>query len=123
MSQFRLYLDEDALQDALVQALQSSGVDVMTVADADRLSFSDEDQLTWAAQQMRVIYSFNMGDFHRLHSIFLAEAKSHSGIILAPQQRYSIREQLRGLLKLMVEKSAEDMINQLVFLSAYVRTS
>lgn len=61
---------------------------------------------------MRVIYSFNMGDFYYLHSVFLAEAKSHSGIILAPQQRYSIREQLRGLLKLMAEKSAEDMIKK-----------
>lgn len=123
MSQIRLYLDEDALQDALVQALQNSGVDVVTVADADKLSFSDEDQLTWAAQHMRVIYSFNMGDFHCLHSVFLAEAKSHHGIILAPQQRYSIGEQLRGLLKLIAERSAEDMINQLVFLSAYIRTS
>jgi hypothetical protein len=121
VSQIRLYLDEDALQDALVQALQSSGIDVLTVADADRLSFSDENQLTWAAQQARVTYSFNMGDFHQLHSIFLTEARSHSGIILAPQQRYSIREQLRGLLKLTAEKSAEDMINQLVFLSAYIR--
>jgi hypothetical protein len=121
VSQIRLYLDEDALQDALVQALQSSGMDVITVADADRLSFSDENQLIWAAEQARVIYSFNMGDFHQLHSVFLAEARSHSGIILAPQQRYSVREQLRGLLKLMAEKSAENMINQLVFLSAYVR--
>jgi Domain of unknown function (DUF5615) len=121
VSQIRLYLDEDALQDALVQALQSSGIDVITVADADRLSFSDENQLIWAGAQARVIYSFNMGDFHQLHSVFLAEARSHSGIILAPQQRYSIREQLRGLLKLMAEKSAEDMINRLVFLSAYVR--
>lgn len=121
MSQIRLYLDEDALQDALVQALQSSGIDVITVGDADKLSFSDEKQLIWAAEQARVIYSFNMGDFHQLHSVFLAEARSHSGIILAPQQRYSIREQLRGLLKLMAEKSAKDMINQLVFLSAYIR--
>ncbi|WP_289500598.1 DUF5615 family PIN-like protein [Gloeocapsopsis sp. IPPAS B-1203] len=88
MSQIRLYVDEDALQDALVKVLRSSGVDVMTVADADRLSYSDENQLIWAAKQVRVIYSFNMGDFHQLHSVFLAEAKSHSGIILAPQQRY-----------------------------------
>ena len=121
MSKIRLYLDEDALQDALVQALQDSGVDVMTVADADRLSFSDEEQLIWATQQKRVIYSFNMGDFHQLHSIFLADERSHSGIILAPQQRYSIGEQLRGLLKIIAEKTAEDMINQLVFLSQYIR--
>lgn len=50
VSQIRLYLDEDALQDALLRALQSSSVDVMTVADAERLSFSDEEQLIWAAQ-------------------------------------------------------------------------
>ncbi|MGI8934912.1 MAG: DUF5615 family PIN-like protein [Phormidesmis sp.] len=121
MSQIRLYLDEDALQTALLESLQRSSVDVMTVADADRLSFSDKDQLIWAARQQCVIYSFNMGDFHQLHSAFMAEATSHSGIILAPQQRYSIREQLRGLLRLMVEKSAEEMTNQLIFLSAYIR--
>ena len=121
MSKIRLYLDEDALQDALVQALQSSGVDVMTVGDADRLSFSDEEQLIWATQEKRVIYSFNMGDFHQLHSIFLVEERSHGGIILAPQQRYSIGEQLRGLLKIIAEKRAEDMVNQLVFLSKYIR--
>ena len=123
MNQICLYLDEDALQDTLVRALQSSCVNVMTAADADRLGVSDEEQLIWAAQQGRVIYSFNMGDFHQLHSIFLVEGREHSGIILAPQQRYSIGEQLRGLLKLMTEKSAEDMINQLVFLSAYIRDS
>lgn len=121
MSQIRLYLDEDALQDALVQALRRENVDVMTVADADRLSLSDEDQLVWAAQQMRAIYSFNVGDFCALHSVFLTEGKSHGGIILVSQQRYSIRDQLRGLLKLIADKPAAEMINQLVFLSAYIR--
>jgi hypothetical protein len=45
----------------------------------------------------------------------------HSGIILVPLQRYSIGEQLRGLLKLISQKSSEDMMNQLVFLSAYTK--
>lgn len=96
VSQIRLYLDEDALQNALLRALQSSSVDVMTVADAERLSFSDEEQLIWAAQQQRIIYSFNMGDFHQLHGVFLSKGWSHSGIILLPQQRYSIGEQFQG---------------------------
>jgi hypothetical protein len=121
MTKVRLYLDEDALQDGLVQALRNSGVDVITVADVNRLSFSDEAQLILSTQQQRVIYSFNMGDFHQLHSSFVAEGRSHSGIILVPQQRYSIGEQLRGLLKLIALKSAEDMINQLIFLSSYIR--
>ena len=120
MSQIRLYIDEDALQDSLVRALRVSGVDVLTVLEANKISDSDEEQLIWASQQTRVVYSFNMGDFHQLHSMFLIKGNNHSGIILAPQQRYSIREQLRGLLKLMQKKSAEDMMNQLVFLSAYI---
>jgi hypothetical protein len=121
MSQIRLYLDEDALQIALVLALKKSNIDVITVADAARFSFSDEEQLIWATEQRRVVYSFNMGDFQQLHHIFIAKGMEHSGIILVPQQRYSIGEQLRGLLKLISQKSFEDMMNQLVFLSAYTK--
>ncbi len=121
MSQIRLYLDEDALQIALVLALKKSNINVITVADAARFSFSDEEQLIWATEQRRGVYSFNMGDFQQLHHTFLAKGMEHSGIILVPQQRYSIGEQLRGLLKLISQKSAEDMINQLVFLSAYMK--
>jgi hypothetical protein len=121
MSQIHLYFDEDALQSALVSALKNSRVDVVTVADMARFSFSDEEQLIWAKEQSRVVYSFNMGDFQNLHHVFLAKGIEHSGIILAPQQRYSIGEQLRGLLKLVSQKSAEDMVNQLIFLSAYIK--
>ena len=121
MSQIHLYFDEDALQSALVSALKNSKVDVVTVADMARFSFSDEEQLIWAKEQSRVVYSFNMGDFQNLHHVFLAKGIEHSGIILAPQQRYSIGEQLRDLLKLISQKSAEDMVNQLIFLSAYIK--
>lgn len=99
MSQIRLCLDEDAIKGALVRALRNSDVDVLTVSDANRHSFSDEEQLLWAAEQGRVIYSFNMGDFCRLHRDFINHEKDHAGIILAPQQRYSVGNQLRGLLK------------------------
>jgi hypothetical protein len=120
MNQIKLYFDEDALQSALVIALKNANVDVVTVGDINRFGFSDEDQLIWAAEQQRVIYSFNMGDFHQLHSLFLAEARVHSGIILVPQQRYSIGEQRRGLLRLINQRSAESLVSQLIFLSAYI---
>jgi hypothetical protein len=45
----------------------------------------------------------------------------HTGIILAERQSYSIGEQLRGLLRLMETKSAEEMRNQLLFLGTYIR--
>lgn len=122
MSQIRLYLDEDSIKHSLVVALRNSAVDVMTALDANKISCTDEEQLIWATEQGRILYSFNVADFCRLHTTFLAQDRGHAGIVLARQQRYSVGEQLRGLLKLIATKSAEEMRNQLEFLSAYVGT-
>ena len=122
MSQISLYLDEDTIQKGLVKALGNAAVDVTTTASENRLGFSDESQLIWAAKQGRVIYTFNVEDFCRLHSIFLAEKRNHAGIILGIQQRYSIGQQLRGILRLTATKSAEEMINQIEFLGNYLKT-
>ena len=121
MSQICLYLDEDVQEQSLILALRNSGVDAITTSDVNRFSFPDEEQLISATEQGRVIYTYNVGDFCRLHSTFLAEGRSHAGIIMAQQQRYSVGSQLRGILRLMAIKSAEDMINQLEFLGAYIR--
>ena len=68
-----------------------------------------------------MIYSFNIGDFCRLHRDYLVKEKTHTGIILAPQQQYSIGQQLTGLLKLVAALSAEEMIDRLVFLNSYLK--
>ncbi len=85
-----------------------------------RLGYPDEDQLIWATEQARVLYSFNIGDFCRLHRDFITQERNHTGIVLASQQQYSIGQQLRGLLKLATDNSSEEIINQLIFLSAYI---
>jgi Domain of unknown function (DUF5615) len=121
VSQIRLYLDEDIQEQALILARRNSGVDVITTSEANRLSFLDEEQLIWATEQGRVVYSFNRRDFSRLHSIFMAEERSHTGIILAQQQRYSVGAQLRGILNLIAAKSAEEMIDQLEYIGTYIR--
>jgi hypothetical protein len=121
VSRIRLYLDEDTMKNALIKALRNADLDVITVADAGRLGYSDEEQLIWATEQKRTIYSFNIGDFCRLHNDLMLQAKSHTGIILASQQQYSIGQQLKGLLRLVAGKSAEEIANQLVFLSSYIR--
>jgi len=121
VSRICLYMDEDILQRSLILALRTSGVDVITTSDANKLSCSDEEQLIWAAEQGRAIYSFNTKDFCRLHSTFMAEDIGHAGIIMGVQQRYSIGEQLRGFFNLIAAKSAEEMIDQLVFLAEYIR--
>jgi hypothetical protein len=121
VSRICLYLDEDTIKTALVKALRNADLDVITVVDAGMLGRSDEEQLNWSTEQKRVIYSFNIGDFCKLHKNYVIRGKTHTGIILAPQQQYSIGRQLTGLLKLVAAYSPEDMMNQLVFLNSYLK--
>jgi Domain of unknown function (DUF5615) len=123
VSQIRLYLDEDSFEKSLIKAFCDANLDVVTVADVSRQSYSDDEQLIWATEQGRVIYSYNRKDFCYLHNEFLATERNHAGIILLQQQRYSVGQQLQGLLKLVATRSAEEMVNQLVFLSAYIDKS
>ena len=101
---------------ALVLALRKRGVNILTALDVETTNEPDDRQLAYAAAQGRAIYSFNVGDFCRLHSLWLADGKSHAGIILA-QQDYPVGEQIRRIVRLIGTLSAEDMHNRLEFLS------
>jgi hypothetical protein len=111
----RLYLDEDSMDRALVAALRARGVDVLTAQEARMIERPDEDHLRFATHEGRVLYSFNVADYCRLHG----QGQPHAGMVLAQQQRYSVGEQLRRLLRLMGSRSAEDMKAHLEFLSAW----
>jgi hypothetical protein len=114
-----LYLDEDAQNVRLIRALRTRGVDVVAAWDVGMRQRDDEEHLLLATAQGRVLYGFNVGDFYRLHTEFLTQGRSHAGIILAKQQQYSVGEQMRRLLKLIATKSAEEMRDQVEFLSAW----
>jgi hypothetical protein len=101
---------------ALLRGLRSRGIEVTTVLEEGKAGDSDQVQLEYASQIRRVLYSFNVRDFCRLHKQYLSEGRSHAGIVVVYRQRYSIGEQLRLLLKLADMKSAEDMNNTLLFL-------
>ncbi|MBA3945613.1 MAG: DUF5615 family PIN-like protein [Herpetosiphonaceae bacterium] len=115
----RLYLDEDSMDQDLVRALRARGVDVVTALDAGMIERPDDDHLRRAIAEDRVLYSFNVGDFYRLHTHFLLEGKQHTGMILAPQQQFSVGEQLRRLLRLMANRSPEEMRNRVEFLGSW----
>lgn len=120
MSQILLYLDEDAMDEDLVQAIRSQNVDVVTAAEAEMLHRSDQDQLNWANTNSRVIYTHNIGDFYELHTAILQQNRSHRGIILSPQQRYGIGDQMRAIVNLIATLSAEEMLNQIEFLGDWI---
>ncbi len=117
MSQFKLYIDEDAMDADLVAALRSRSVTVITALDAGLTGKPDEEQLTVATTHDCVLYSFNVSDFHRLHTQWIRAGREHGGMILAQQQRFSLGEQLRRILLLRATVKAMKMRNQIEFLS------
>lgn len=120
MSKILLYIDEDSMDEDFLQALRSRNVDVLTVADVGMLHKSDEEQLDWARENSRVIFSFNTRDFYRLHTTVIEQGLSHGGIILAPQQKYGIGDLMRGVLKIINNKSSAEMRRQVEFLSNWI---
>ena len=98
---------------ALVSALRARGADVLTAQEAGMIERQDDDHLEFATAKGRVLYSFNVGDYCRLQ----AQGRTHAGLILALQQRYSVGEQMRRLLRLIAAQPAEAMQNRVEFLS------
>ena len=117
--QIRLYLDEDAMSRSLARELRARGGDVTTASSEGMLGQSDAAQLEFATAQGRVIYTYNVADYYLLHTEYLAQGKTHAGMILAHQRRYTVGEQIRRVLKLMAALSAEDMQNRAEYLSAW----
>jgi hypothetical protein len=119
VSRLLLYVDEDAMDGDVVRGLRSRGIDVVTAAEAGMIRRQDEDHLRLATVQSRALYSFNVGDFHEIHTSWTASGKSHCGIVLTQQQRYSTGEQIRRLLRLIGSLSAETMRNREEFLGRW----
>jgi hypothetical protein len=101
----------------LVLALRSSGLGVLTPAETGLINGDDLEYLVCAAARGYALYSYNSGDYQRLHKEWLQAGREHSGIIVARQQRYSIGEQLRRLMRIRAELSADTMRNRIEFLS------
>lgn len=116
MSVLRLYADEDASEHAVIQGLRARGVDITTTAEAARLGTTDEEQLAFAVQQSRAVFTFNVGDFARLHGLYLQRGDDHCGIVVIPDQRYAIGEKIRRVAGLVASVSAEEMMNRMEYL-------
>jgi hypothetical protein len=113
----KIYVDEDAMDSDLVTALRSRGVTVITALDAGLIEKPDEEHLAFAARNGCVVYTFNVADFYRLHGLWVKAGREHAGMILAPQQHFSVGEQLRRLLRLRAAVSSDRMRSHVEFLS------
>ena len=111
----RLYLDEDAQRTSLVRALRARRIDVLTANEAGKIGISDAEQLAFAVSQNRTVFTFNRGDFAKLHAEYLQCGQDHSGIIVSDQLEISVV--IRRLLRLLDGRSAGDIRDWLEFLS------
>ena len=101
---------------AVVIGLRARCIDLLTTVEAGRTGTTDPEQLAFAVLQARTIYTFNVGDFAQLHAEYLQHSRSHSGIVVIPDQRYSIGEKIRRLGKFPSDLTAEEMVNRMEYL-------
>jgi hypothetical protein len=113
----RLYLDEDTISRALMAALGARNVDILSAHVAGFISVPDERHLRFAAEQGRVVFTFNTRDFARLHYQWLSGGQHHAGIIVSDQLH--VGQLVRRLLKLIDALSAQEMIDRIEFLGSW----
>jgi hypothetical protein len=78
----------------------------------------NENHLTVASAAGRVLFTYNTSDYCALHQKWMNLDRTHPGIIVAPQQQYSVGEELRRIVRLISRCTAEQMQNRLEFLSS-----
>jgi hypothetical protein len=113
----KFYFDEDSAQHRLIAALRSHATDVTTSLDSGMNARDDESQLTLASVQGRVVVSAYARDFASLHRDWLEGGRSHFGILIIPQQRYSTGEIVRRMLRL--NSSGFDLAGGIYYLSNF----
>ena len=117
MSLPELYLDEDIQSAALITALRSRGITLVTTSEVGMSNRTDEEQLRFAISGNRVLITSNIADFARLHAQWLNAGRTHSGIILIHQQKWGPGELARRIIRLMTDPPGKDMHNRIEFLS------
>ncbi len=111
----RLYLDEDTSSRALIRALRSRAVDLLTAREAGLGQTPDEHHLECATSLQRTVFTYNVRDFARLHQEYLETGRHHAGIVASEQLPVGVV--VRRLLKLLAAWSADDMQDRFEFLS------
>ncbi|MBI5203362.1 MAG: DUF5615 family PIN-like protein [Nitrospirae bacterium] len=109
----KLYLDED-VHKKIAAALRLKGYDVVSAHEVQKQSLSDFQQLEYTVSEQRAIFTFNAGDFDRLHKGCIKSGKSHFGILLSKQ--IPIGETIRRLTKFLFTHSKEEIKNNIFWI-------
>lgn len=113
MAAIRFFTDED-VYGAIAPSLRKSGFHAISTPESGRFGGSDESQLHWAADEGRVLVTFNVAHFSNLHALWMSQGRHHCGIVVSQQR--PIGDFLRRLLNLGSQLNQETMRNRLEFL-------
>ena len=109
----RLYLDED-VHKKIALSLRLKGYDVISAHEVQHQGIADYKQLQYAISQQRAIFTFNVGDFNRLHKEYVQSGNEHCGIILSKQ--IPISETFKRLAKFLFTHTDKETKNNLFWI-------
>jgi hypothetical protein len=117
MTPIKIYLDED-VHHLIARALEHRGWQALTTFEAGRSSSSDAEQIEYATDNGYALVSYNIADFPRIHDELISAGRHHAGIIVATQDDPAANA--RTILTLVSTFSAEDFVDQLLYLNNWM---
>lgn len=111
-----IYTDEDVTP-LLARDLRREGYEALSALEAEMLGKEDDEQLYFAIEREFCIVTHNSTEFPIYHSKNTDSGRAHFGIIIAPQVSY--RELRRMMLRCLNTLGADDLRNQLVYLTRF----
>ncbi|MBI4631034.1 MAG: DUF5615 family PIN-like protein [Chloroflexi bacterium] len=111
-----VYADADVHGD-LAAEIRARGYDAVSALEKGQRYLNDEPQLEYATSEGRAILTHNQRHFEPLHRKWLSEGRNHAGIILSVQ--IPIGELLKRMLRLLDQVTADEMRNNLRYLSDF----
>ena len=108
-----LYLDEDV--DVLVaDLLRARGFNVITTVDAGNRNNNDDQQLAHSISRKMALFTHNRVDFEVRALQYFTTGQTHYGIIIGV--RRSPYELAQRLLRILNQTTADEMINQVIYI-------
>ena len=103
----------------LAADLRGLGYDAVHTREAGTQHEADAFHLEWAAERGRVVVTSDLSDFPRLAREWGLTKGSHAGIILTESaSRLGYGELRRRLVALLDQRSADELIDQVLWLDA-----
>lgn len=114
-----LYLDEDVTT-KLARELRRRGYRVVTTQEAGQRQADDDSQLAYAANHNLALVTYNQGDFCLRHQRYINVERGHAGILIA-SRKVGLGETLRRLIRLLESVPAEELRDQIRWLSEFAK--